>query len=63
MKQFITLLFIPISKPFFAELDYNTKKDFIAEGYDVVEYFNNKAVKGSKKFQTTFDCVKFMFYN
>ncbi|MFN0728393.1 YHS domain-containing (seleno)protein [Polaribacter gochangensis] len=63
MKQFITLLFITISTPFFAQLDYNTKKDFIAEGYDVVEYFNNKAEKGNKKFQTTFDGVKLMFSN
>ncbi len=63
MKQFITLLFITISTPFFAQQDYNTKKDFIAEGYDVVEYFNNKAEKGNKKFQTTFDGVKLMFSN
>ncbi|WP_347173193.1 YHS domain-containing (seleno)protein [Polaribacter uvawellassae] len=61
MKQFITLLFITISTTFFAQQDYNTKKDFIAEGYDVVEYFNNNAEKGNKKFQTTFDGVKFMF--
>ncbi|WKD85418.1 hypothetical protein KCTC32516_00758 [Polaribacter huanghezhanensis] len=63
MKQFITLLFISISTTFFAQQDYNTKKDFIAEGYDVVEYFNNNAEKGNKKFQTTFDGVKFLFSN
>jgi hypothetical protein len=43
MKQFITLLFIGISTTLFSQqIDYNTKKGFVAEGYDVVSYFTNK---------------------
>jgi len=38
-----------------AQTDYNTKKGFLAEGYDVVSYFENKAEKGNKKYTTTFD--------
>jgi len=43
------------------ETDYNTKKGFIAEGYDVVAYFNNKAEKGSSKYVHTYDKVKYKF--
>ena len=41
--------------------DYNTKKGFVAEGYDVVAYFNNNAEKGDKGFTTSYDGVKFKF--
>ena len=41
--------------------NYNTKKGFIAEGYDVVAYFNNEAKKGDKQFIAEFDGVKFKF--
>lgn len=60
MKSFITILFITISSTFFAQ-NYNLKKGFVAEGYDVVAYFNNKAEKGDKQFTTEFDGVKFKF--
>ena len=40
---------------------YNLKNGFIAEGYDVVAYFENKATKGNKQFTTDFDGVKFQF--
>ncbi|MDG1529064.1 MAG: YHS domain-containing (seleno)protein [Polaribacter sp.] len=63
MKQFITLLFIGISTTLFSQqIDYNTKKGFVAEGYDVVSYFTNKKpLEGNKNLQTTFDGVKFKF--
>lgn len=61
MKQFITLLLISVSTTFFAQQDYNTKNGIMANGYDVVAYFNNKAVKGNKKISTTYDGVKFLF--
>lgn len=61
MKQFITLLLISISTTFFAQQDYNTKNGIMANGYDVVAYFNNKAAKGNKKISTTYDGVKFLF--
>lgn len=65
MKQLITFLFIGISTAIFSQqLDYNTKKGFIAEGYDVVSYFvNKKPLEGKKKFQTTYDGTKFKFYS
>ena len=40
---------------------YNTQKNFIAKGYDVVEYFSNKAIKGEKSFVTEHDGVKYKF--
>ena len=60
MKHFITILLLSISTTFFAQ-NYNTKQGFVAEGYDVVSYFNNKAEKGNKEFTTEFDGVKFKF--
>ncbi|WP_055434767.1 YHS domain-containing (seleno)protein [Lacinutrix algicola] len=44
-----------------AQTDYNTKKGFIAEGYDVVSYFDNKAIEGHKDFTTTYDGAKYKF--
>ena len=45
------------------EIDYNTKNGYMAEGYDVVAYFDGKAEKGDKIFSTAFDDVKFKFIN
>ena len=39
--------------------DYNTTKDFIAKGYDVVAYFDNQAIEGEKEFTAMYDGVKF----
>ncbi len=57
----ILVAFLFVSSVAFSQQNVNLKKGFIANGYDVVEYFNNKAVKGNKKFITTFDGVKFKF--
>ncbi len=43
------------------KIDYNTNKGFVAEGYDVTEYFNNKVVKGSSAYITTHDKVNYKF--
>ncbi len=61
MKYFILLYFTVISSAFSQSIDYNTKKGFVAKGYDVVAYFNNKAIEGSKTYSTTFDDVKYQF--
>ncbi len=62
MKQQLTLLFLVFVVHLNAQkIDYNTKKDFVAEGYDVTEYFSNKAVKGDHKFTTTYDNVRYKF--
>ncbi|MDO6743278.1 YHS domain-containing (seleno)protein [Tenacibaculum soleae] len=63
MKNLLFLLFITSSFNLAAQkTSYNTKKGFVAEGYDVVSYFvNKKPLIGKKKFQTTYDGVKFKF--
>lgn len=61
MKPFLFILGITISSVSAQTIDYNLKKGFIANGYDVVAYFNNKAVEGSLAFVTTFDGAKYMF--
>ena len=60
MKKTV-LFFLFISSFVFSQQNYNLKKGYVAEGYDVVEYFSNKAVKGSKKYTAIFDGVKFKF--
>lgn len=61
MKAFTLLLFFSASI-FAQQIDYNTKKGYVAEGYDVVSYFTNKApLKGNKKYQTTYETAKFKF--
>ncbi|MFC4268025.1 YHS domain-containing (seleno)protein [Polaribacter marinivivus] len=61
MKYLILLLFL--SQALFSQqIDYNTKKGFVAEGYDVVSYFTKKApLKGNKKYEATFENAKFRF--
>ncbi len=62
MKHFFTLLLIAIvSSSVAQQTDYNTKKGFIAEGYDVTEYFNQKAVKGSDDYVTTHHQAQYKF--
>ncbi|WP_282079835.1 YHS domain-containing (seleno)protein [Aquimarina algiphila] len=62
MKLYVTLFFIAFVTVISAQkIDYNTDKNYIAEGYDVTEYFNNKAVKGDNKFVFTHDTVKYKF--
>ena len=63
MKRFLALFFISISASLTAQqTDYNTKKGFVAEGYDVVSYFTEtEPLKGKKKYQVTYDGAKFKF--
>ena len=60
MKYFLVILFLIISTALSGQ-EYNTKKGFVAEGYDVVAYFNTKAAKGNTKFIAEYDGVKFKF--
>ncbi|MBV1922553.1 MAG: hypothetical protein KUG68_00840 [Flavobacteriaceae bacterium] len=61
-KTLITLLFIISGVTVSSQsLDYNTKKGFVAEGYDVVSYFKNTAIEGTNKFVSTHDSVKYKF--
>ena len=59
MKNLL-IVFLFISTVTFGQ-QYNTKKGIIANGYDVVAYFSNKAVKGTKKITTTYNGVVFHF--
>jgi len=61
MKNILFLLFIGLHISFAQSIDYNTKKGFIAEGYDVVAYFENEAVKGASNYEITYDGVKYKF--
>lgn len=61
MKFTLIALVISIASLNAQSIDYNLKKGYVAEGYDVVEYFNNKAVEGKSNFATTHDSVKYKF--
>ena len=63
MKQLIALLFLMLPAVLSAQqIDYNTNKGYVAEGYDVVSYFKEKKpVVGKNKFMTGYDGVKFKF--
>lgn len=43
------------------QIDYYLDSGYVAEGYDVTEYFNNKTIEGSKSYTTTHDGAKFKF--
>jgi len=60
--QLILLAFIlGIASAFAQQTDYLTKKGFVANGYDVVAYFNNEALEGNKKFTAIYDTVNYKF--
>lgn len=47
MKKIITIVLLTFTITLSAQqIDYNTDDGYIAEGYDITEYFNNKAVEG-----------------
>jgi hypothetical protein len=60
MKYFSFLFFLSISLTLFSQ-HYNLKNGFIAEGYDLVSYFENEAKKGNRQITADFDGVKFQF--
>ena len=61
MRTFAFLFIISISSLSAQTIDYNLKKGFAAEGYDVVAYFNNEAIEGNKAFKAVFDGVNYKF--
>lgn len=61
MKQLLILLLIITHSVSAQTIDYNLKKGYVANGFDVVAYFNNEAIEGDKKFTTSFDGVKYKF--
>lgn len=62
MKTIVNFLILLVSFSAFAQnSDYNLKKGYAAEGYDVTSYFENKAIEGDKQFTTTYDGVNWKF--
>jgi len=61
MKNLAFLCFLSATTTFCQSIDYNLKKGFIANGYDVVAYFNNRAVEGTKNFTATYDGAYYKF--
>ena len=61
MRNLLFLFFFCTSYSFSQAIDYNIKKRFVANGYDVVAYFNNEAIEGAKKFVFEFDGVSYKF--
>lgn len=61
MKYFAVVLLFCTSLVHTQSINYNTKRGYIAEGYDVVAYFENNAVEGNKAFSTEHDGVTFKF--
>ena len=59
--KYLNLLFLFVFNTIFSQqIDYNAKK-FIAEGYDVVSYFNNEPKEGKNDFTTEYNGAKFRF--
>jgi YHS domain-containing protein len=62
MKKILIVLFVALGYAVNAQtLAYNTDNGFIADGYDVVSYFDNSATEGNKKYVATHDDVKYKF--
>ncbi|WP_010522781.1 YHS domain-containing (seleno)protein [Aquimarina agarivorans] len=61
MKSILAILAICFSVVSTAQTKYLTKKGFVAEGYDVTEYFNGTAVEGNRMYNSTYEGVKFAF--
>ncbi|WP_111682338.1 YHS domain-containing (seleno)protein [Winogradskyella tangerina] len=60
--RYILIIWIVASTSLFSQtIDYNTKDGYVAKGYDVVAYFQNKAVEGEEQYSTRYDGVKFKF--
>jgi len=58
---FVLLLFGIMS--YSQTVDYNTKKGYAVNGYDVVSYFDESPAKGKQEFTAMYDGTKFKFYN
>jgi YHS domain-containing protein len=55
------LFFFGMLTTFAQNVDYNTKKGYIAKGYDVVAYFDNEAIEGKTEFTTMHYGVSYKF--
>lgn len=62
MKNWILLFLLILGVSGYAQsIDYNTKKGFAANGYDVVSYFDGKALEGKTDLTAVYDEVEYKF--
>lgn len=62
MKTLLTITFLVFGYSISAQnIDFNTKKGVVAEGFDVVSYFSNNAEKGSDSYMSTYKGGQFKF--
>ena len=64
MNKILVVLFLVIGVWSYSQTtDYNTKKGYAVNGYDVVSYFDGNPSEGKKEFNTVYDGTEFKFYN
>lgn len=62
MAKIISFIGFLISFGFYGQqTDYNIQKKAVAQGYDVVAYFNNETIKGKKNYTANYDTATFRF--
>ncbi|MDD7884543.1 YHS domain-containing (seleno)protein [Flavivirga sp. 57AJ16] len=61
MRAIIFLLTLCTSLSFSQPIDHNLKRGFAVNGYDVVAYFKNTPLEGSKKIITEYNGAKYKF--
>ncbi len=61
MRNLIFIFLFTTTSSFCQTQDYNIKKGYVANGYDVVAYFENKTTEGNKEFTAEFEDVKYKF--
>jgi len=64
MNRFAIFITLCLSTTVYSQKkDFNLDKGFVAKGYDVISYFENKAEEGKKEFSTTYEGATFKFVN
>ena len=61
MKNIFLLFALTCLSATAQDIDYNLKKGFIANGFDVVAYFDNKPAEGLEKYTVSFDGANYKF--
>ena len=62
-KIYLLIAFVLSTVTYSQNTTYNIQDGYIANGYDVVSYFNNEANKGNDEYTFTYDNVNFKFSN
>ncbi len=64
IKRVFLILFLGMGLLGFSQSsNFNTKKGFAAEGYDVVAYFNGAAKKGDAQYTASSEGIKYKFFS